>query len=242
MAGHSKWANIQHRKSAQDKKRSKHFSKFSKAIMIAAREGGGDPEKNLKLRYAVDKAKAGNMPLATIERAIKKATGELGDVQFHEILYEGYGPGGVAILAEVVTDNRNRTAPELRHMFGKHGGNLADPGAVTFMFDRKGLIGVPTSAGDEDEVFMVALEAGAEDVEAGEDQYGIVTAPQEFEKVKAALKEQGWEFSTAELAWVPQTSITPSEADLAKVEALLSDLDDHDDVNAVHSNFAPAEA
>ncbi|RMG13331.1 MAG: YebC/PmpR family DNA-binding transcriptional regulator [Planctomycetota bacterium] len=241
MAGHSHWAGIKHRKAAQDKKRSKYFSKFSKAIMIAAKEGGGNPDKNLKLRYAIDKARAGNMPNASIERAIKKATGELGNVTFDEIVYEGYAPGGVAIIAEVVTDNRNRTAPEMRNLFNKHGGNLGSPGSVSFMFDKKGLIAVPRAAAGEDEVLEVALEAGAEDVTPGEEEFEIVTDPAEFEAVKEALKAKGWELTTAEIAWVPQTEVTPPSEHVSKVEAILEALEDHDDVQNVYSNYAPAQ-
>lgn len=241
MAGHSKWANIQHRKSAQDKKRSKYFSKFSKAIMIAAREGGGDPDGNLPLRYAIDRAKAGNMPNDSIDRAIKKATGELGDRQFVEILYEGYAPGGVAIMAEVVTDNRNRTAPEMRQIFSKSGGNLANPGAVAFQFDKKGVISIATEVATFDEVFEVALEAGAEEVEASDGQTDITTAPQDFNDVRTALAAKGWEMGTCEFAWVPQNMVTPSAEDGKKVEDLLEKLEDHDDVQGVHSNYAPEE-
>jgi len=205
MAGHSHWAGIKHRKAAQDKKRSKHFSKFSKAIMIAAREGGGDPEKNLALRY------------------------------------EGYAPGGVAVMIEAVTDNRNRTAPELRNLFAKHGGNLANPGSVAFMFERKGLIGVPTEQASEDEVFEAAVEAGADDVQAGDDQIHVTTAPESFDPVKKALTAKGWELTAAELAWVPSSEVTPEAGDAPKVQAVLDELDDHDDVQGVHTNYLPAE-
>ena len=241
MAGHSHWAGIKHRKAAQDAKRSKYFSKFSKAIMIAAREGGGDPEKNLKLRYAIDKAKAGNMPNDSIDRAVKKATGELGNIEYSEILYEGYGPGGVAVLAEVVTDNRNRTAPEMRKLFSVCGGNLANPGAVSFMFDKKGLIAVASDGADFDAVFEVAAEAGAEDVVAGDDQIEITTSPQALEPVRQALLAKGWTLTAAELSWVPQNTVAPGADDLPRVEKLLSDLDDHDDVQEVYSNLQLAE-
>lgn len=238
MAGHSHWAGIKHHKAAQDAKRSKYFSRFSKAIMLAAREGGGDPDKNLALRYAVDRAKAGNMPNDSIDRAIKKATGELGNIVYSEILYEGYGPGGVAILAEVVTDNRNRTAPEMRSMFSKHGGNLGQPGSVSYMFDKKGLIAV--EGAEFDDVFEVAAEAGADDVVAEDGAIHITTAPQAFEAVKRALAAKGWNLSTAELAWVPQSDATPGEDDARRASALLEALDDHDDVQNVYSNYAPS--
>lgn len=242
MAGHSHWAGIKHHKAAQDAKRSKYFSKYSKAIMIAAREGGGDPDKNLKLRYAVDKAKAGNMPNDSIERAIKKATGELGEAVYAEILYEGYGPGGVAILAEVVTDNRNRTAPEMRKIFSVSGGNLANPGAVSFMFDKKGLIAVDKESAPFDEVFEAAVEAGADDVVDGEDGVEITTGPQEFEPVKQALVARGWTLSTAQVSWVPQNTVTPDPELVPKVEKLLEALEDHDDVQDVYSNYEPPAA
>lgn len=240
MAGHSKFANIKHRKGAQDKARGKAFGKFSKAIMIAAREGGGDPDTNLKLRYAIDKARAGNMPKDVIERAIKKATGELGDVQFEEIMYEGYGAGGVAVLCEVVTDNRNRTAPEMRRLFSTCGGNLANPGAVTFMFDRTGLITVEGASFDE--VFEVAVESGADDVTQEDDGVvGVTTDPSSFSDVTKALGDKGWELTTAEIAWVPQNMVTPPEDQVSQVENLLAKLDDHDDVQSVYHNYEPAE-
>lgn len=240
MAGHSHWAGIKHHKARQDAKRSKYFSKFSKALMIAAREGGGDPDQNLALRYAIDRAKAGNMPNDSIDRAIKRATGELGDRQFSEILYEGYGPGGVAIMVEVVTDNRNRTAPEMRKLFSNAGGNLGNPGSVSFMFDKKGLIGISKDVASEDDVFEVAAEAGADDVTTGEEAIEVTTSPQDFMKVKQALVAKEWALTTAELAWVPQTESSPSsEGDAKKVEDLLEKLEDHDDVQAVHTNYAP---
>ncbi len=241
MAGHSHWAGIKHRKAAQDKKRSKYFSKYSKALMIAAREGGSDPEKNLKLRYAVDRAKAGNMPNVGIDRAIKKGAGELGDQVFHEIIYEGYAPGGVAIMAEVVTNNRNRTAPEMRNAFSKHGGNLGSQGSVSFMFDHKGVIGIAKESAEEDEVFDVAIEAGAEDVTSGEEQYDVVTAPQDFDTVKKAFTAKGWTLTTAELAWIPQTQVTPDAAHVAKIETILGEIEDNDDVTAVHTNYSPPQ-
>ncbi len=240
MAGHSHWAGIKHRKAAQDAKRSKYFSKFSKALMIAAREGGGDPDKNLALRYAIDKAKAGNMPNDSIARAVKKATGELGDRVFQEVIYEGYGPGGVAIMVEAVTDNRNRTAPELRKIFSSNGGNLSSPGAVAFQFERQGLIGISTDQASEDDVFEVAAEAGADDVVSGEGQIQITTSPQDFVPVKKALGAKEWTLTTAELAFVAQNEVTPDEVAAPKVEALLSELEDHDDVQSVHTNYAPA--
>lgn len=240
MAGHSHWAGIKHRKAAQDKKRSRYFSRFSKAIMIAARDGGSDPDGNLALRYALDRARAGNMPKDAIERAVKKGAGELGDVIFHEILYEGYGPGGVAIMCEIVTDNKNRTAPEMRKLFSSSGGNLGNPGSVQFMFERKGLIALEGQ--DFDAVFNVALEAGAEDVEENEGVIQVTTSPNEFHVVAKALTAKGWELSTVELAWISETPATPPSEHVAKVEELLEKLEDHDDVQAVHHNYQAPES
>ncbi len=241
MAGHSKFANIKHRKGAQDKARGKAFGKFSKAIMIAAREGGGDPDTNLKLRYAIDKARAGNMPKDVIERAIKKATGELGDVQYEEIMYEGYGPAGVAVMCEIVTDNRNRTAPEMRRIFSVAGGNLAAPGAVTYMFDRRGMIAVEGATFDE--VFEVAVEVGADDVtQEDEDMIGVMTDPSAFQAVTKALSDKGWELTTAEIAWIPQNTVTPPADEVDKIETLIAKLEDHDDVQSVYHNYEPADA
>ena len=242
MAGHSHWAGIKHRKGAQDKKRGKLFSKLSKAIIIAAREGGGDPEANLKLRYAIDKARSSNMPKDVIERAIKKGTGDIEGVTYDDILYEGYGPGGVAVMVEVLTDNRNRTAPEMRKLFSDSGGNLANPGAVAFMFDRKGLIVIPAEGLDFDEVFMAAAEAGAENAEEEEGMIVITTDPSSFMDVSKAVEAQGWKTETAEVAWLPQTPASPPEDVLEKVEELLEKLDDHDDVQNVYSNYEPASA
>lgn len=240
MAGHSHWAGIKHRKAAQDKKRSRYFSKFSKAIMIAARDGGGDPDQNIALRYAIDRAKAGNMPKDAIQRAVKKGSGELGDVQFHEIMYEGYGPGGVAIMCEILTDNRNRTAPEMRRLFSSNGGNLGSPGSVKFMFERKGMIALEGRT--EDEVLEVALEAGAEDVEENDGMVQVTTDASEFHIVMKALTAQGWELSAFDLVYISDTPATPPAEAAAKVEALLEKLEDHDDVQAVHTNYQAPEA
>ncbi|MCA8921758.1 MAG: YebC/PmpR family DNA-binding transcriptional regulator [Planctomycetes bacterium] len=239
MAGHSHWAGIKHHKAAQDKKRSKYFSKFSKAIMIAAKDGGGDPDQNLSLRYAIDRAKAGNMPNDSIDRAIKKGTGEFGDKRFEEVIYEGYGAGGVAILVEALTDNRNRTAPEMRFTFSKYGGNMANKGSVAFMFDRQGLLAV--EGAPYDEVFEVAAEAGAEDVSDEDGMIAISTPPEAFAAVKAALVAKGYTLSTAELGFVPQNYVTLEGKDAESVETLVSMLEDNDDVQAVHHNMQLAE-
>ncbi|MEZ6187631.1 MAG: YebC/PmpR family DNA-binding transcriptional regulator [Planctomycetota bacterium] len=239
MAGHSHWAGIKHHKAAQDKKRAKHFSKFSKAIMVAAKEGGGDPDQNLSLRYAIDRAKAGNMPNDSIDRAIKKGTGEFGDKRFEDVIYEGYGPGGVALMVEALTDNRNRTAPEMRFIFSKHGGNMANQGAVAFMFDRQGLLAI--EGADFDEVFMVAAEAGADDVSNEDGMVAITTPPEAFAKVKQALVDANYTLSTAELAFVPQNYVTPDPSDVQAIENLINALEDNDDVQTVHHNWQPAE-
>ncbi|MBX3470595.1 MAG: YebC/PmpR family DNA-binding transcriptional regulator [Planctomycetes bacterium] len=241
MAGHSHFKSIKHKKAAVDAKRSKYFSKYSKALMVAARAGGGDPDKNLSLQYAIDRARAGNMPNDSIDRAIKRATGELGNVEFSEVVYEGYAPGGVAVIAEAVTDNRSRTAPEVRKVFSHNGGNLGNPGSVMYMFERKGLIGIPSTAASFDEVFEVALEAGAEDVQPGDDQHQVTTSATSFALVKKALADKGWELSTAELAYVAQNTVTPDADTAKKVEALLSELEDNDDVQNVYSNYVPAD-
>lgn len=237
MAGHSHFKSIKHHKAAVDKKRSKYFSKYSKALMVAARAGGGDPSQNLALQYAVDRARAGNMSNESIDRAIKRATGELGDRVYEEINYEGYGPGGVAMIVETITDNRNRTAPDMRKLFSNHGGNLGTPGSVLFMFEKKGLIGIPRDAAPEEAVFEVALDAGAEDLTSGEDQYQITTPATAFNAVKTALAAKKWELSTAELAWVASNFVTPEPEKAKEVEELISALEDYDDVQNVHTNY-----
>ena len=241
MAGHSHFKSIKHKKAAADKKRAKYFSKFSKALMVAARAGGGDPAKNLSLQYAIDAARAGNMPNDTIDRAIKKATGELGNVEYHEVLYEGYAAGGVALIVEAVTDNRSRLAPELRKTFSVNGGNLGNPGSVMFMFEKKGLITIPADQASFDEVFEVALEAGAEDVQEGEDQHQITTSATQFAVVKKALTQKGWALSTAEVAYVAQNTVTPDPETAKKVEELISEIEDNDDVQNVYTNVLPAD-
>ncbi|MBI3726372.1 YebC/PmpR family DNA-binding transcriptional regulator [bacterium] len=242
MAGHSHWKSIKHQKGAADAKRSKAFSKFSKAIMIAAREGGGNPAFNLKLSYAIDKARAGNMNNDAIEKAIKKATGELGDQKFEELTYEGYGPGGVAIVVETLSDNRNRTAPELRRIFEVKGGKLGAPNSALRFFERKGLISIMKDKATEEKVFEIATEAGAEDVTTGEDAYHVTTTPQEFAHVKKAFLDKEFELAQAELGFVATSTIPVEGKDAAKVEGLIEALEDHDDVQAVHSNYGGPSA
>ena len=236
MSGHSHWATIKRKKGAADAKRGKQFSKCAKAIIVAARMGGGDPDMNLRLRYAIDDAKAVNMPNANIERAIKKGTGELDDgSQIEEIIYEGYGSGGVAIFVEAMTDNRNRTSSEVGKIFEKHGGNMGQPGCVAWMFSQKGLVTGP--AGQDEETLMeAALAAGAEDLSVTEDGYEIYTPPDVLQDVKQALEEAGVPVDGAEISQVPQTYVSLEEADARKTLALLEELDDHDDVQKVHSN------
>jgi YebC/PmpR family DNA-binding regulatory protein len=236
MAGHSKWANIQHRKGRQDAARSKLFSKLSKEITVAARMGDPDPDKNPRLRLAVKEARANSMPRDNIDRAIKKASG--GDAEtYEEIRYEGYGPNGVAIIVEAMTDNRNRTASNIRSTFTKRGGNLGETGSVAFLFDRKGQIVYPICAGSEDEVMMAALEAGAEDVESGEDGHVIWCADTELGEVSAALEASLGEAEHVKLAWRPQTT---TELDLDAAQSLMrliEALEDDDDVQSVTANF-----
>ncbi|MBE1289073.1 MULTISPECIES: YebC/PmpR family DNA-binding transcriptional regulator [Roseobacteraceae] len=236
MAGHSKWANIQHRKGRQDKLRSKLFSKLAKEITVAAKMGDPDPDKNPRLRLAVKEAKSSSVPKDVIERAIKKSQG--GDAEnYEEIRYEGYGPNGVAVIVEAMTDNRNRTASNVRSTFSKNGGNLGETGSVSFMFDRKGQVSYPASAGDADSVMMAAIEAGAEDVESSEDGHIIWCADTDLSDVSTALEDQLGESESTKLVWRPQTT-TPLDLDGAqKLMKLIDALEDDDDVQTVTANF-----
>lgn len=241
MSGHSKWNNIQHKKNAQDAIRGKVFMKLSKDIFLEARRGGGDPDMNAGLRHAIEKAKAANMPNDNITRAIKKATGDLDGVTYEEITYEGYGPGGVAVMVDVLTDNRNRSASEIRHAFSKHGGNLGESGSVAFLFDRQGIIEIENGGDlDEDQVMMDALEAGAEDVRSEEDRMIITTDPGTVEDVKKALEAMNYEIDRAEVAMIPKTKTALEGNDLEKMEALLETLEDNDDVQDIYSNLEEA--
>lgn len=236
MAGHSKWANIKHRKGAQDAKRGKIFTKLIKEITIAAKIGGGDLEANARLRLAVDKAKQGNMPKDNIERAIKKGTGDLDGVTYEEGTFEGYGPGGVAVIVEFMTDNRTRTVAEVRHAFNKYGGSLGVSGSVAFMFDRKGQI-IFDEENDFEVIFEAALEAGAEDVKEADGYIEIVTDPADFEVVRNTLGDQGLEFQAAEVTMIPQ-NMTPIEGNQAEsLMKMIDVLEDNDDVQNVHANF-----
>lgn len=234
MSGHSKWSNIKNRKGKQDAVKGKIFTKMAKLIAVAAREGGGDPEMNAKLRDAIAKAKAANMPNDNVDRAVKKGTGELGDAIFEEITYEGYGPGGVAVIVSALTDNKNRTAADVRHAFDKNGGNLGTNGCVGFLFTKSGRIMVEKSdAIDEDELMMLALDAGAEDMEVAEDGYTIITAPEDFAAVMDAMGENDIEVLTGEVAMIPSTETALSPEDVKKMEKMLDMFDDNDDVQEV---------
>ena len=236
MAGHSKWANIQHRKGRQDKIRGKLFSKFSKEITIAAKMGDPDPEKNPRLRLAVKEAKSQSMPKDNIERAIKKAIGGEGE-DYDEIRYEGYASGGVAVIVETMTDNKNRTASSVRSTFTKAGGNLGETGSVGFMFDRKGQILYPVAAGDADTVMMAAIEAGAEDCESSEDGHVIICGDTDLHEVSNALEAELGESESAKLIWKPNISSEVDLEGLAKVMKLVEALEDDDDVQTVTTNI-----
>jgi len=238
MSGHSHWAGIKYKKAAVDAKRGKMWSKVARMIIVAAKSGGGDPSANLPLRYAIDKAKAANMPKETIEKAIKKGTGEVEGVNFVEVLYEGYGPGGVAIMVEALTDNRNRTAPEIRRLFEKHGGSVGTSGCVNWMFSKKGLITVSTADADEDELLEIALASGADDMQNTGELFEITCAPAAYEQLKDALKEKGIATQVAEISMVPQNTVPVSEAGTAKkIISLMEAFEDHDDVQNTYANF-----
>lgn len=236
MAGHSKWANIQHRKGRQDAVRSKLFSKLAKEITVAAKLGDPDPEKNPRLRMAVKEAKSVSVPKDVIDRAIKKSQGGDAD-SYDEIRYEGYGPGGVAVIVEAMTDNRNRTASTVRSTFAKCGGNLGETGSVSFMFERKGQVTYYVSVGDEDTVMMAALEAGAEDVESSEDGHAIFCADTDLNEVSSALEAQLGESESAKLIWLPQTTTELDLEGMEKLMKLIDTLEDDDDVQRVTANF-----
>jgi len=242
VSGHSKWSTIKRKKGANDAKRGKIFTKLIKEITIAARMGGGDPEGNPRLRSAVTAAKGENMPKENIDRAIKKGTGDLDGAVYEEILYEGYGPGGVAILVETMTDNKNRTVADIRHFFAKSGGNLGESGCVGYMFDKKGTVSVDKEGVNEEQLMDLALEAGAEDVVEEEDSFQIVTAPEAFNDVVERLEKGNVKFAEATLSMVPQNSIEVTEEKTARsLLRLLENLEDHDDVQKVHANFDIAD-
>jgi YebC/PmpR family DNA-binding regulatory protein len=237
MSGHSHWATIKHKKGAIDAKRGKMFSKLSRAIIIAARHGGGDPEMNLKLRYAIDKARQVSMPKDNIERAVKRGTGETEGVTFEELTYEGYGPGSIAVLVDVLTDNRNRTNGEVRKIFDRHGGKLASAGAVAYQFERKGLFSVDAAGVDEDTLMGVVLDAGVDDMNRSGSTFEITCDPAHFNQVQDALKKNNINPQVAELAQIGK-ALVDADADTArKVMKLVEALDDHDDVQNVYTNL-----
>jgi YebC/PmpR family DNA-binding regulatory protein len=237
MSGHSKWHSIKHKKAATDAKRGKMFTKLIKEITVAARMGGGDPEANARLRKAISDAKGMNMPADNIKRAVMKGTGELAGSSIEEISYEGYGPGGVAVMVEVLTDNRNRTVSELRHVFDKYGGNLGENGCVAWMFTKRGYILIPTQGLGEDDAMNVAIEAGADDFSTQGENYEIMTAPESFDGVLAELKGKGLEPTTAEVSMVPQNYVKLEGRPAQQMIKLMDALEDHDDVQNVHANF-----
>ncbi|QNN23807.1 YebC/PmpR family DNA-binding transcriptional regulator [Planctomycetales bacterium ZRK34] len=237
MAGHSKWANIKHRKARQDSKRSKMWSKCARAIIVAARNGGGDPATNLTLRYSIDEAKAANMPKDTIEKAIAKGSGELGTEAYETVIYEGYGPSGVAILVECLTDNRNRTAGEVRSAFDKSGGNLGTSGSVAYIFTAKGIITLEKSAADEEQLMEIALEAGAEDIADQDDYWEVTSEPGNYIPVKEALEAAGLTLESSEMTMIASNTVECAGDVARKVMNLVDKLEDLDDVQKVHANF-----
>ncbi|MEO8398780.1 MAG: YebC/PmpR family DNA-binding transcriptional regulator [Ignavibacteriaceae bacterium] len=236
MSGHSKWATIKRKKGALDAKRGKIFTKLIKEITIAAREGGGDAAGNPRLRLAIDNAKSQNMPADNIERAIKKATGELEGVSYHEFTYEGYGPNGVALLVEVATDNKNRTVAEVRHLFSKSGGSMGETGSVAWMFDRKGVITLPRNDRAEVEILEVVLEAGADDLQTEEDFFEVTTSMENFDSVRKALNDKDYTIDNASLQWLAKNLIDVKGEEAQKVMKLIESLEDNDDVQNVYSN------
>jgi len=236
MSGHSKWATTKRKKAVIDAKRGKMFTKLIKEITISAREGGGDPAGNPRLRLAVDNAKSANMPQDNIDRAIKKATGELEGVSYHEFTYEGYATAGIAVMVEVATDNKNRTVAEVRHVFSKGGGTLGESGSVAWMFERKGIITLPKQGKSEDDIMEIILDAGADDLQSEDDFFEIQTSLESFEPVRRALAEKNFSFENASLQWIAQNSVKVSGEDAEKVIKLIEALEDLDDVQNVYSN------
>lgn len=240
MSGHSKWANIKHRKAAVDAKRGKVFTKIIRELTVAARLGG-DPNTNPRLRIAIAAAKNQNMPKDTIDRAIKRGTGELGGEELHEIAYEGYGPGGSAVLVQVLTDNKNRSVSEIRRIFTKYGGNLGESGCVGWIFEKKGRIAFDKGSVDEDRLFEIALEAGADDVKTEESELFVVTSTDTFESVKAAIEEAGLKYASAEITMIPKNDVKIEGKEAERMLRLMENLEDSDDVQNVYSNFDIAE-
>jgi len=237
MSGHSKWHSIKHKKAVVDARRGQQFTKLARAITVAAREGGGDPEGNSALALAVQKAREASMPKDNIERAIAKGTGDGGDAeQIETVLYEAYGPGGVALLIEALTDNRNRTGADVRHLLSKQGGSLGEPGSVSYLFDKQGVVVVDAARYDEDDL-MPAIDAGALDISLDEDVFEVITEPADLVAVRDALARAGVQIESADLAWRPKARVPVDEADAAKLMKLIDGLEDSDDVAAVHANY-----
>jgi YebC/PmpR family DNA-binding regulatory protein len=241
MSGHSKWATIKRKKGAADAKRGQLFSKLSRAIIVAAKEGGGDPESNATLAVAIQKARDNSMPKENIERAIQRGAGSGDGEAYEAIMYEGYGPAGVAIICQILTDNRNRTAADVRHIFTKNGGSLGTPGSVAWQFDRKGLIMLDSEAVDEDALMEVAMEAGAEDIAEDGSQWQITTDPADFTGVRKALEGAGLPYVSAELTMLPKTTVAPEEKEARQLLRLMDLLEDNDDVQDVYANFDISE-
>jgi YebC/PmpR family DNA-binding regulatory protein len=237
MSGHSKWSSIKHKKSAADAKRGKIFTKLIKEITVAARLGGGDPDGNPRLRAAIAAAKAENMPKENITRGIKKGTGELEGAAFEEASYEGYGPGGVAVLVDCLTDNKNRTVADIKHQFDRHGGSLGEPGCVSWMFEKKGLIVLEKDKADEEQLLDLALESGAEDVEEQDTEFEVITAPSDFESVKQAIDDAGLAYTVAEISMIPKNTVKLEGKKAQQMLALMEGLEDHEDVSHVYANF-----
>lgn len=242
MSGHSHWASIKHKKGIADSRRGRLFSKLTRYIMIAAKQGGGDPDINLKLQYAIEKAKQANVPKENIERAIKKATGELEDVILFEVIYEGYGPSGVAIMIEVLTDNKNRTAPEIRKIFERFGGSLGESGCVSWLFDKKGLFIIDCNKAQEDDLMLLLLDVGAEELTRVGDTYQVTCTPSDFEAVKKKLNDNKIDYKVAEISLIPKSFIELNEKDGRRVIELMETLENHDDVQNVYANFNLNEA
>jgi YebC/PmpR family DNA-binding regulatory protein len=239
VSGHSKWSSIKHKKGAADAKRGKLFSKLSRAIIVAAKEGGGDPSGNLSLQNAIEKAKSYSMPKDNIDRAIAKGSGADADASsFETVVYEGYGPSGVAVIVEALTDNRNRTASDVRHTFAKNDGNLGGSGAVSWLFERRGVVLVPAAGTDEDELTLAAAEGGADDVALDGSSYQVLTAPENLTAVREAIENAGFTIDSAELTMLPKTTVeVADESDAKKVLRLMDQLEDNDDVQDVYANF-----
>jgi len=237
LSGHSKWASIKHKKAATDARRGKLFSKLIKEIAVAARQGGGEIETNPRLRVAINRAKMANMPSGNIERAVKRGTGELPGVSYEEFIYEGYGPGKVAIMVEVLTDNKNRTMTEIRHIFSKAGASLGAAGCVSWMFHKKGVIVIPKESLPEEELIELALEAGAEDVRTIEDSYEVITLPQNFEKVKAKFDGKNVKYTLADITMDPHSTIKLQEKEAEQILKMMDILEEHEDVQNVYANF-----